>query len=159
MKSRKIFTNVFVGVVLLLIVVWVIFTNKNTKSPSFSDEESIEPPVFTWKYEEDSTLKNPDGLPMTNVILEAKYSNGAVLGKLVEKFPSRCNELPDNDKDSLPHTKNIQCYYAGLGYTFKITKGDTSYYVQRKTFEEAVPEYDPPKYGYEVVSQFPFINQ
>lgn len=115
--------------------------------------ESSEPPTFTWRFGESESL-NLDGLPETDVFLEAKYSGGAVQSKLIDTTPGSCNALPDPDAGSIPGSDTIQCYSAGLGYRFKVTRGESSYLVQRKTFEEASPDYDPPSYEYEVVAEF-----
>ncbi|MES2930745.1 MAG: hypothetical protein V4665_03095 [Patescibacteria group bacterium] len=116
--------------------------------------ETAEPPVFAWKYEKADSL-NLDGIPNTNIFLEAKYPGGEVQRKLVDTTHGSCNDLPDSDKDSVPGTLNIQCYSAGLGYRFKIVQGEKSYLVKRKTFEEALPDQNPPAYEYETVSEFP----
>lgn len=114
-----------------------------------------ETPTFTWRFEPADTL-NGDGNPNTDVFLDAKYSNGEVRSKLIQVSHGSCNELPDADSDSLSGTTNVQCYGAGFGFTFKITKGENSYLVMKKEFEEGSPDYDPPVQSYEVVSEFPF---
>ncbi len=38
----------------------------------------------------------------------------------------------------------------------KITKGENSYLVLQKKFEEGLPDYVPPSSQYKVVSEFPF---
>lgn len=110
--------------------------------------------VFMWRYEKDDSL-NPDGVPKTNIFLEVKYPDGKVQSKLVDTTPGGCNDVSERDADSVSNSTNIQCYSAGLGYRFKVTKGDNSYLVKRKKFEEALPNYNPPTYTYEVVSEFP----
>lgn len=110
--------------------------------------------VFDWIFEEADTL-NGDGNPNTNVFLYAKYDDGEVVQKLIQVSHGSCNELPDADADSVPNTTNVQCYGAGFGFTFKITKGENSYLVMKKEFEEGSPDYDPPEQEYKVVSEFP----
>lgn len=117
-------------------------------------ESSDGTPIFTWRYEKAESL-NLDGIPETNIFLEVRYPNGAVENTLVDTTPGSCNELPDSTSDSVLNSTNIQCYSAGLGYVFKITKGPESYLVLRKTFEEALPDQTPPTYKYEVVVEFP----
>ena len=112
-------------------------------------------PTFTWKFEPADTL-NGDGNPNTNVFLDAKYFNGEVTSKLIQVSHGSCNELPDADADSVSGTTNVQCYGAGFGFTFKITKGENSYLVMKKEFEEGSPDYDPPVQQYKVVAEFPF---
>lgn len=118
-------------------------------------EGKIEKPFFTWRYEKAESL-NLDGIPETNIFLEVKYPNGEVSKKLIDTTPSSCNDLPESSPDSVPNSTNAQCYGAGLGYTFKIIKGEESYLVMRKKFEEGLPNYEPPTYQFEQVSEFPF---
>lgn len=118
-------------------------------------ENDAKVPSFAWKFVPAISL-NLDGNPETNIFLEAKYEDGTVQNKLIDTTPGSCNDLPDTEDDSLPNTTNIQCYSAGLGYKFKITKGESSYLVQRLTFEEGQPDYVPPLYLYEVIAEFPF---
>lgn len=110
--------------------------------------------VFNWRFESADTL-NGDGNPNTNVFLDAKYSDGEVVSKLVQVSHASCNELPENDLDTLAGTKNVQCYGAGFGFTFKIVKGENSYEVMKKEFEEGSPDYNPPVQKYEAVDEFP----
>lgn len=156
MKSRTILF------LILLIVVFgiVLFLKKNDaispaiEKPSDTVQGSGQAPVFVWQYEKDDSL-NLDGLPQTNVFLKATYGSGAVERKLIDTTPGGCNDLPDAVSDSAPSSTVAQCYSAGLGYTFKVTKGEQSYLVQRKTFEEALPGDNLPVYEYEVVAEFP----
>jgi hypothetical protein len=79
-----------------------------------------------------------------------------VESKLIQISHGSCNELPDVDPDSVQGTTNVQCYGAGFGFVFKITKGEKSYQVMKKEFEEGSPGYDPPPQEYKVVAEFPF---
>lgn len=112
------------------------------------------PPVFTWKYEYDETV-NLDGLPQTNVCLEAVYE-GKVMSKFIATVPGGCNDLPEKENDSAPNSSVAQCYAAGYGDRFKVTKGKQSYLVMRKVFEEGSPDYTPPVQEYSVVAELPF---
>lgn len=100
---------------------------------------------FHWSYEADDTL-NPDGMPNTNVFLEATYSDGDIRREMIDTVASSCNVLPDSDV--------IQCYGAGLGYRFRVTKGIDSYLVQRQEFEEGTPDVEPTPQEYETVTEF-----
>jgi hypothetical protein len=120
---------------------------------SVSLEKNTDIPVFAWKYNEADSL-SPDGTPETIIILSVTYSDGKVETKTIDTIAGGCNELSDSI-DSVPGSKSMQCYSAGLGYRFKITKGNTSYLIERKTFEEALPDYNPPSYEYKVVAEFP----
>lgn len=102
--------------------------------------------AFSWIFEADDEL-NPDGNPKTNVMLEATYSDGELRKEQVAKTDGSCNPVPGSDV--------IQCYGAGFGERFKVTKGVDSYLVQRQEFEEASPDYDPPVPDYETITEFP----
>lgn len=110
---------------------------------------------FTWKFEDAQSL-NPDGNPNTNVYLEKKYESGGVVTKLIDTTPGGCSELPETEKDSVPGSKNIQCYYAGFGYQYKIVKRENSYFIMRKTFEEGSPDLEPTPQQYEIFSEISF---
>ena len=116
--------------------------------------EGTATPVFTWRYAEGSSL-NLDGIPETDVFLEVRYPDGSLESQKVDTVPGGCNELADADDDHAPMSTVIQCYSAGLGYRYKVSKGEREYFVQRKKFEEASPEYEPPFYDYQVIARFP----
>ena len=160
MTLTKFFVGRTVVIGILLVLGFGVFVYKtyfiapvNTEVPVQEPVGTTEPPVFVWKYEKATTL-NLDGLPKTNVFLEATYSNGVVERKLIATTDGGCNDLPESDKDSVPTSKDAQCYAAGLGYHFKVTKGSLSYLVQKKRFEEASPDYTLPTSVYEVVGEF-----
>lgn len=111
-------------------------------------------PVFVWRYAKASSL-NLDGQPKTNIFIGVTYPNGTVQEKLVATTDGGCNDLPDSKEDRVPNSTVAQCYYAGLGYSFKITKGTKSYLVQRKTFEESLPGNTPSKYEYKTILELP----
>lgn len=136
---------------------FVFSASKISEPPREENTENTKPPVFIWKYEKDNML-NLDGFPQTNIFLEATYPSGAVQTKLIDTTPGSCNDLPDPDEGSVSGSTNIQCYSAGLGYRFKVTKGEESYLVERKTFEESLPDYNPPLYEYEVFAEFPLVK-
>lgn len=166
MTPRNFFVGRAVVVSILLVLGLAIFLFKTyvltdtpalTPVPSTNSHENSAPPVFAWKYEEDTSL-NPDGNPQTVIFLEALYPDGTIQSKHIDTTPSSCNEVPDAEMGSVPNSTNIQCYGAGLGYRFKITHGETAYRVERIMFEESTPDYTPPVSEYEVVSEFPFTR-
>lgn len=164
MKPRNFFVGRAVVVSILLILGLLVFVCKtyvypNIKSaaiipPAENIKENNQPPIFTWKYTNDTSL-NPDGNPQTVIFLEALYPDGTIQSKRIDMTPSSCNDVPDTEVGSAPYSTNIQCYGAGLGYRFKVTTGETSYLVERKMFEESTPDYNPPQNAYEVISEFP----
>lgn len=112
---------------------------------------------FTWRYQEGAL--NLDGIPGTKIFLDAMNANGKVLSKEIDEVDGSCNDIlpSEEDTDIVAGSSKIQCYAAGLGQWFKITKGENSYLVLRKTFEEALPDYTSPSYQYESVAEFPTV--
>ena len=167
MNIKQFFVGRAVGTIILLSIVVIIlgffaFNNYiyNEKQVDPNNQINTETklgtgvPAFAWRFEQANTL-NLDGNPNTDILLDLTYENGVIKNKLIDTVPGSCNELPDNDSDSIENTKDIQCYSAGLGQRYKITQGVSSYQVQRKTFEEGLPGYTPPAYEYEIVAEFP----
>lgn len=156
--------NLKIGLLVILVIVGIVvgffaFNNyiyKQKQGGEISLEGKTELPVFVWKYEKADSI-NLDGFPEAHVFLEVRYPNGKIQNKLIDTMPGSCNDLPDRDEDSLSNSTNIQCYYAGLGYVFKVIQGEDSYLVMRKTFEESLPDYNPPSSEYEIVSEFSFL--
>jgi hypothetical protein len=164
MNLRKFFVGRAIGFIIFIIVglsFWGYKTyfsdNSNTVAPVPSTKDSTEPPTFTWKYEKADSL-NLDGLPNTNISLEVKYQDDTTQTKLIDTSGGGCNDLPDRESDSALNSTVAQCYGAGLGYRFKVVKGENAYQVERIKFEEALPDYTPPAYKYEVVAEFPLTN-
>lgn len=117
---------------------------------------AVYPPTFTWSFQESDTL-SLDGLPETQVMLAITDTHGTTQTKIIDTIPGGCNEIDasEEDTDIVQGTEKIQCYYAGLGHWYKIVQGEDSYAVERKTFEEASPAYDPPTYEYETILEMP----
>lgn len=113
--------------------------------------------TFTWRYQEGAL--NLDGIPGTKIFLDAMYANDKVLSKEIDEVDGSCNEIlpSEEDTDIVEGSSKIQCYAAGLGQWFKITKGENSYEVMRKIFEEALPDSTSPAYQYEPVAEFPTV--
>ncbi len=129
-------------------------THRYEDAPVTTEDGDITPPTFAWVFAEDHSL-NPDGFPQTTVSLVATYPDGSVKDRLIDIVPGGCSILPDPEEGSLHGSSAVQCYYAGLGYRYRVVTGDTSYLVERKTFEEASPDYEPPQQEYETISEFP----
>lgn len=156
-KGRVIGFGVLLVFLLIFFIIKTYFSNPKEVviSPEILDSTKSEAISFDWKYEKSDSL-NLDGNPNTNVLLEIKYENGIIQNKLIDTVPMGCNILPDTKEEIIaPNSTITQCYGAGLGYWYKITKGNDSYKVERKTFEEALPDFEPPLYQYEVISEFP----
>lgn len=143
-------------VIILICVVAVLagtFTFYSRNNPNVVNEPA-NVASFSWVFEEDESL-NGDGNKQTNLILEITYSDSSLTKKKIDTVPGGCSILPEADKDVATSTTQVQCYYAGLGYKYKIVKGNNSYQVKRQTFEEGSPEYTPQVTQYETVSEFP----
>ncbi|MFN3187954.1 MAG: hypothetical protein ACK42D_00190 [Candidatus Paceibacteria bacterium] len=163
MTLRKFFVGQGIGFLVLIIVGVSYFTYRDylnsptTEVENIQEEATInkEAEIYAWRFAKADTL-NLDGNPNTNIFLEITYSNGGTEEKLIDTTHGSCNEIPDTNEDITLNSKMIQCYAAGLGHRYKITTGSESHMVERKTFEEAIPDYEPPEYEYEVVAEFPF---
>lgn len=151
MNIKKFFTGRAIVITILFLVLGLFALNNYIYKEK--QGEGATATEFTWKFEDASTL-NLDGNPETDLFLEVTYSNGEVERKLIDTTPGSCNPLPDAEEDSVPGTENIQCYSAGLGDRYKITQTTEAYLVQKKTFEEALPNQNPSAYEYEIVAEF-----
>lgn len=148
MNLRDFFVGRAAVIGLLVLIGLCLFAYK-TYAPAPAEEtpqpaEPAGPPAFSWRFEDADSL-NPDGNPETRVLLDVTYADGSKETRLVDTTHASCNELPETEAGI------IQCYGAGLGYRFRIIESGSRYLVQRKTFEEASPEYEPPAYEYETV--------
>ncbi len=144
----------------LIILIGLCVFAYTTYAPSRDHEENPAdtareaPASFAWTFEEDGTL-NPDGQPQTSVSLRATYPDGQVRDTRVDTVPGGCSVLPDPEEGSLAGTSAAQCYYAGLGYRYRIVAEGAMYRVERKRFEEASPEHVPPQQAYEALIELP----
>lgn len=166
--SKQFFTTRAIVIIALLVLVLGVYAYKTFVTPPApvvvdttpvpAEQDTVahgEPSAFTWSFEEGTTL-NLDGLPETNVFLQVSYPDGATKRIAVDTTPGGCNEIDRTEKDMANGSTVAQCYAAGLGYYFKVTKGPQSYLVQRKMFEEGTPESRPPEHPYETVAEIAF---
>lgn len=107
-------------------------------------------PVFEWSYDLDESGE----IPRSIVALTASYADGTSVEKEIDTVDGTCNEYPEPDTDIYPGSTMIICYYAGFGQYYKVVESGGLYVVQRRVFEEASPEYDPPVQGYEALASF-----
>lgn len=145
------------GLLFFIFKIYVFDVKNQVIEPSLVVEDTNNGEVifFNWRYEPALTL-NLDGNPNTNVFLEVAYANGVVKDKFIATTPMSCNTLTETKEIIAPNSSVAQCYGAGLGYLFKVTKGENSYSVERKTFEEALPDTKNPVYKYEAILEFAF---
>ncbi len=113
-------------------------------------EEVRGEPTFAWSYQESER----EGIPYSEILLTATYPDGASETKSIDTVEGSCNAYEETDADVYEKSSMTICYYAGLGRYFKVVRDGDAYLVQRKVFEEASPEYDPPVLPYETVATF-----
>ncbi len=154
--------NFFVGRAIVLTAILIlgggIYLYASSK-PAQLPAQSVTVPKnvtkFVWVYEADSSM-NAYGQPQTNISVDVSYDDGSLWRYPIHTVPMGCNDVPELEPDNALNSTAMQCYAAGLGYTYKIAKGEASYLVQRKAFEEALPDQTPVTYEYHVVSEILF---
>jgi hypothetical protein len=148
-------------IVCLLIVggiAWIVTSNASQQSSAPNTQTDPASLLrFAWRFEAAPT--SDDGMPRTQIFLDATYTNDKTISKEVGIVSGSCNEIDPSstDTDMIPGSSKIQCYAAGLGYWFKIAQQDNMYVVLRKMFEEASPDHTPPSYTYERVTTLPLL--
>jgi hypothetical protein len=139
-------------------IAWIAAPNTSQRSTT-SDPEIASAPLlrFAWRFETAPT--SDDGMPRTQIFLDATYTNNKTLSKEIGIVSGSCNEVDPSatDTDMVQGSSKIQCYAAGLGYWFKIVQQDDAYVVFQKMFEEASLDYTPPSYSYERVTTLPLL--
>lgn len=107
-------------------------------------------PTFTWSYKD----SEDNDIPYTEINITATYENSVTETKFIDRVEGSCNTYENTDADMYERSSMIICYYAGLGRYFKVVQDKEAYLVQRKIFEEASPDYNPPMQSYETVVRF-----
>ena len=141
---------------IFLIAVGVVFTIYTYKAYSPAEEEKLGndlPQAFMWKYEKSESL-NLDGQPKTVIFLEATYASAKVDRKQIDTVDGSCNEYDKRDANVYPRSQVIICYYAGLGQYYQVIEEDGKYLVQKKGFEEGVPNVTPTPQEFKTILQF-----
>ncbi len=110
---------------------------------------STQIPTFSWSFEEARTL-NPDGSPQTHVYLLVSGERN-----LIDTVDGNCSEIEGETYEAdVSNTGKVQCYYAGLGQQYRIVKDGDAFVVERKLFEESLPDVTLPGHEWEVVTTF-----
>lgn len=122
-------------------------SNQSAEAPTAPASSN---PEFSWSYES----FEKDEIPQTTIKLTANYSDGTNETKTIDTIAGDCNDYGMIDEDVYEQSMMIVCYYAGLGHYFKVIESNGEYLVQRKVFEEASPDYDPPVQEFETVERF-----
>ena len=121
--------------------------------PMVETEKPI--PTFSWRFEEADT-NNPDGGPQTIIYLSAAY-NGTSTEKHIDTVDGGCPELEgEKHEGDISNTGKVQCYYAGLGQSYRIVKGEAAYMIEKKFWEEALPDTEPAPEQWEHMVAFYF---
>jgi hypothetical protein len=148
--------NIYVTAAALLVlgVVTAMFVNQNNKmiEESAPIEQVLSATTFDWRFSAAST-NNLDGNPQTDIFLTVTHS-GQTVEQQVDTVDGSCSVL-EGEGDALA-TGGVQCYAAGFGQQYRVVGDGYVFFVERKFFEEALPEIDPPVYEWEVVSEFTF---
>lgn len=144
-----------ISILLLATGAFFLFQKEEAVSPVVEEptpivEENLGQPTFLWSY----LTGEVDGIPMTEISLTATYENGQANTKLIDGIEGTCNEYPEPDADVYENSTMIICYYAGLGHYFKIVEENGQYLVQRRVFEEASPDYNPPIEDFKTIATF-----
>jgi hypothetical protein len=112
-------------------------------------ETSQGKPTFSWKYATDESGE----IPQTTISLIASYpARGAT--KVIDTIEGTCNAYVSPDADVYAQSEMIICYYAGFGRYYKVVEKNGIYQVQRREFEEASPDYNPPVASFETIATF-----
>lgn len=147
--------KIFIGLIVLIVVAFGIFyrTKKNSKDvhivpPTPPDKTNAR---FEWVYE---PMGEKEGIPQTTISLVGHYTDGTSEKNQIDKIEGGCNEYSNPDKDVYKGSTEIICYYAGFGRYYKVVQSGERYLVQRKEFEEASPDYNPPIQDFKTIAQF-----
>jgi hypothetical protein len=142
---------VIIGIIVVVVVVALYLFNNSedvvVANPLQAEqaEELPSPATFNWRFAEAST-NNPDGNPQTNVYLTINY-DGRSIERHVDTVDGDCNILEGQRyEDDISNAGSVQCYAAGLGQQYRVTQGQYIFFVERKLFEEALPDVTPPVY-------------
>lgn len=165
-STKTILSIVAIIIAIIVIVIFVktgILSPKTINVPVDQTETTVSglsspASTFSWRYE--SGAEDLDGLPKTIVYLDVIYDNGKVIAQKIDEIQGSCNDVDPStdDADKVGNATKIQCYAAGLGEWYKVVKGDTTYEVHRKYFEEGSPDVEPVDFKYEKVAEIPLFQ-
>ena len=110
-------------------------------------------PSFHWGYEQLGKA-GEDEIPRAKVSLTARYADGTETTKEIDTIDGSCNTYTDYEPGIYPRSQMIICYYAGFGRYYKVVESEGAYLVQRREFEEATPDHDPPQQEFQTIARF-----
>ncbi len=153
---KQILLAVAVIALIIPVVLFVLNTEPAAEVVSTEGTSTNATTTFAWRFEEAQT-NNLDGIPQTNIYLTIEHSNKKIEQR-VDTVDGSCSEMEgEKYEGDVSDTGNIQCYAAGLGQQYRITQSKYVFFVERKLFEEALPDTVAPVYEWEVVKEFSFI--
>lgn len=158
MKNNTLTITLLIILVVVAIILGLYATRSDTNSVVTEEQQEVEilervvpEATFTWEFEDADTL-NGDGQPETNVYLTTLYLSDEDKRILIDTVDGGCSEIEGEQyRGDISNTGKIQCYYAGFGHQYRITLGKTGFNVERKYFEEALPNVEPTEYKWEVI--------
>jgi hypothetical protein len=107
-------------------------------------------PNFEWGFK----LSEKNNITNTTISLTATYQNKSKVTKIISTVQGTCNLYDDRDANAYKASEMIMCYYAGFGRYYKVVQNGATYNVQRKEFEEASPDYNPPVQSFKTIVSF-----
>ena len=133
---KKITLAVAVLALIVLAALFVVNTKPAEDVPTQGTSNSATT-TFAWRFEEAQTM-NPDGMPQTNLYLTIEHSNKKIEQR-VDTVDGSCSELEgEKYEGDVSNTGNIQCYAAGLGQRYRITKNHVGERQPRAIFSVSV---------------------
>lgn len=154
--------SVCIGVFVITFVVLKYLNLSKQDTTTSLDEEVIEnkvetkispfegDPHFEWSF----VSFEEHNIPKVTIHLSAEYPNGEVKSREIETTEGSCNTYDTRDTDVYIQSEMIICYYAGFGQYYKVVESQSGYLIQKKVFEEASPDYNPPQLPFEILMKF-----
>jgi len=141
------------AIVALLGIAFATYYNGNPAEPNLEEDNDVlvidvDDVVFSWSFKAAQT-NNLDGFPQTNVFLTVQRSGESDNEVLIDTVDGGCSQIEENEGEK------VQCYYAGFGQEYRVRVGEEAYIVERKYFEEAMPDMIPENYEWETITEFP----
>lgn len=154
-------------IILLLLIIGIAivlamrFGNSDSSKSDISSQEEIpfsnqRPEIsnnFSWYFEE-ADVYNLDGFKKTDLYLEIVYIDDTTRKQYIDTVDGGCSELiGETHEGDISTTGKIQCYYAGFGQHYRIIQQEEDYFVERRFFEEIIPEQIPVDYEWEIIAE------
>lgn len=143
---------VALGLALVIVLASFFILRETAIAPTVVHESEVSKgaPLFSWTYRD--YVEND--IPRSEISLVATYGDGTRTTKVIDTVEGSCTPYESTEEQVYEHASMILCYYAGFGLYYKVVEKSGSHLVQRKEFEEASPDYDPPVQPYETIATF-----